>query len=234
MTTVRKAKVAVIDEHDVVRAGLEAFLLHDDATLAVIGSFADPADYLAWLPTNDVDVLVTEIQRNGHAPDMGGLKAACAAGPPVLVYSRLSSAEVILSSLDAGARCYVAKSDGREQLIAALKRVLAGEPCLNPRMVHALEDCATSGRLNLSDREKQVLRGWLRSDNKEEVARALQIAPTTVRTHVQRVRSKYASAGRPAPTKATLLARAIEDGIVGISDLGAANLAGVASTPEIC
>lgn len=233
MTAVRTARVAVIDEYDVVRAGLESWLELDPSSFTVTGSFADADDYLAWLPIHrDVDVVVTEIQRDGRAPDMECLREVCAAGPPVLVYSRLSSAEIILSSIDAGARCYVAKSDGRQQLIAALNRVVAGEPCLNPRMVHAVEDRAASGRLNLSDREKQVLRVWLRSDSKEEVAQALQIASTTVRTHVQRVRSKYAGAGRPAPTKSMLLARAIEDGIVGISDLGAAPLAGVATTPE--
>lgn len=85
----------------------------------------------------------------------------------------------------------------------------------------AMEQSAAVGRLNLSDREKQLLAAWLRTDSKEEVARSLHIAPATVRTHVQRVRTKYTNAGRPAPTKAALLARAIEDGIVGLGDLSA-------------
>ncbi len=51
------------------------------------------------------------------------------------------------------------------------------------------------------------------------VARQLQIAPTTVRTHLQRVRAKYAAVGRPATTKAALVARAIQDGIVSVNDI---------------
>jgi hypothetical protein len=48
---------------------------------------------------------------------------------------------------------------------------------------------------------------------------ALFIEPSTVRTHLQRVREKYVAVGRPAPTKPALIARAIQDGIVSADDL---------------
>lgn len=201
-------RVAVVDEYDVVRAGLESWLATEQP-LKVAGSFAHPSECLAWLPTHgDVDI-----------PDIECLRELCAVGPAVVVYSRLTGAEVILACLDAGARCFVAKADGRDQLIAALESVGAGVPYVSPRMADALNHSTTTGRLHLSDREKQVLMAWLRTDSKDEVAESLHIAPATVRTHVQRVRIKYANAGRPAPTKSALLARAIEDGIVGLSDL---------------
>ena len=213
-------RVALVDEHDVVRAGITSWLSGDQLT--VVGSFAHCAKYLAWLSTNGgVDVLVTEIQDNGHAPDLEALRELCAAGPAVVVHSRLTAPEIILSALDAGALSYVAKTDGREQLIAALSHARDGRPYVGPRMAAALEESQQMGRLNLSEREKQVLMAWLRTDSKEDVARSLHIAPATVRTHLQRVRIKYAQAGRAAPTKSALLARAIEDGIVGLSDLSA-------------
>ena len=61
---------------------------------------------------------------------------------------------------------------------------------------------------------------WFGTESKDHVGNLLHIAPATVRTHLQRVRAKYAGVGRPAPTKSALLARAIEDGIIGLSDLG--------------
>ena len=211
-------RVAVVDEYDVVRAGIASWLSGDQLT--VIGSFAHVAEYLAWQPASyGVDVLVTEIQQNSHAPDIDCLRRLCAAGPAVVVFSRLTSPEVILASLDAGALSYISKVDGREHLLAALSHVCRGRRYVSSRMSDALERSAALGRLNLSDREKQVLMAWLRTDSKDDVARSLHIAPATVRTHVQRVRIKYANAGRPAPTKSALLARAIEDGIVGLSDL---------------
>lgn len=71
----------------------------------------------------------------------------------------------------------------------------------------------------LAPREREVLLAWILCDNKDDVARQLQISTTTVRTHLQRIRDKYAAAGRPASTKAALVARAIQDGLVDVNDL---------------
>jgi DNA-binding CsgD family transcriptional regulator len=64
-----------------------------------------------------------------------------------------------------------------------------------------------------------VLIAWFQTENKNAVAKKLFIEPSTVATHLQRVRAKYASVGRPAPTKAALVARAIQDGILCVDDL---------------
>jgi DNA-binding CsgD family transcriptional regulator len=74
-------------------------------------------------------------------------------------------------------------------------------------------------RPDLAPRETEVLLAWILCDNKDDVATQLQISTTTVRTHLQRIREKYATVGRPAPTKAALLARAIQDGLVDVNDL---------------
>lgn len=74
-------------------------------------------------------------------------------------------------------------------------------------------------RPDLAPREKEVLIAWFQTDSKDGVARALNIAPTTVRTHLQRVRAKYAAVGRPASTKAALVARALQDGLIDVDDL---------------
>jgi DNA-binding CsgD family transcriptional regulator len=71
----------------------------------------------------------------------------------------------------------------------------------------------------LSAREAEVLRLWIQSESKVEVGSALTIAPATVMTHIARIRSKYADVGRPARTKAQLLARALQDGLVRLEDL---------------
>ena len=86
-------------------------------------------------------------------------------------------------------------------------------------MAKALLNDTALGRIKLSEREKEVLVAWFQTENKDLVAKRLYIAPTTVRTHLQRARAKYAAVGRPAPTKSALLARAIEDGILSLNDL---------------
>lgn len=74
-------------------------------------------------------------------------------------------------------------------------------------------------RPDLAPRETEVLVAWLLTENKNRVARQLHVSPATVRTHLQRIRAKYAAVGRPARTKAALAARAIQDGLIDIDDL---------------
>ena len=76
--------------------------------------------------------------------------------------------------------------------------------------------CWTSRRARVTVAPREA---WLLTDNKDVVARQLHIAPTTVRTHLQRVRAKYAAVGRPARSKAALVARAIQEGLIDIDDL---------------
>jgi len=68
-------------------------------------------------------------------------------------------------------------------------------------------------------REREVLVAWFQTESKELVGQRLYISPATVRTHLQRIRIKYAAAGRPATTKAALVARAIQDGMISVDDL---------------
>lgn len=68
----------------------------------------------------------------------------------------------------------------------------------------------------LGQREMEVLRAWFRCDSKETAARELFVSVNTVKTHIERVRAKYADVGRPAPTQALLLVRAIQDGWVEV------------------
>ena len=71
----------------------------------------------------------------------------------------------------------------------------------------------------LSAREVEVLIAWITRDSKSAVSRALFIAPGTVNTPLSRIRTKYHHAGRTAPTKAALLARAVQDGLIGLDEL---------------
>ena len=77
----------------------------------------------------------------------------------------------------------------------------------------------SAGRVALSAREREVLVAWLKTDSKTAVAKELYLTASTVRTHLQRIREKYARAGRPARTKAALAARAIQDGYITLGEL---------------
>ncbi|WP_374230484.1 helix-turn-helix transcriptional regulator [Rhodococcus sp. ARC_M6] len=71
----------------------------------------------------------------------------------------------------------------------------------------------------LTNREIEVLQHWLKSDSKPVVSAQLGISIGTVNTQLTRIRGKYAAIERSAPTKTSLLARALQDGIIDLDEL---------------
>lgn len=88
-----------------------------------------------------------------------------------------------------------------------------------PRRRVASTSSRRADRPALSDREREVLLAWFESDSKNLVATRFGLSVKTIDTYIERVRIKYAEVGRPATTKAALVARALQDGLVDLSDL---------------
>ncbi|MHA3023588.1 response regulator [Mycobacterium sp. BMJ-28] len=213
--------VALIDDHDVIHAGVKAWFAETDPPIDLVADYPDPASFLTEHPRGDetIDVVLFDLQYERYRPEFESLRAVCAAGHRVIVYSHMSTDEVILSSLDAGAMTFLAKGEDKQHLFDAIYAAHSNTPYVGPRMAKALFSDRTVGRPGLSTREREVLIAWFQTENKEFVAKRLFIEPSTVRTHLQRARAKYAAVGRPAPTKAALIARAVQDGILSIDDL---------------
>ena len=213
--------VALIDDHDVIHAGVRAWFAGCDPTIDLVADYPHPSAFLADHPRGgeDIDVVMFDLQYERFQPEFETLRRVCEAGHRVIVYSHMATDEVILSSLDAGAITFLAKGEDKQHLFDAVYAAHANTPYVGPRMAKALFNDRTVGRPGLSTREREVLIAWFQTENKEFVAKRLFIEPSTVRTHLQRARAKYAAVGRPAPTKAALIARAVQDGILSIEDL---------------
>lgn len=214
--------VAVIDSHDAIHAAVELWCSQAEPPIRFAGSFYSAEQFLEKYPaaaTSSVGAVVLELEAHRTHVDFSALDGIVARGHRVIMYSHIATDEVILTSLDRGAVTYLAKSERKDHLIDAIRAAETDRPYVGPRMAGAMLNDSTVGRPNLAPREKEVLIAWFRTESKDLVARQLQIAPTTVRTHLQRVRAKYAAVGRPATTKAALVARAIQDGIVNVDDM---------------
>lgn len=213
--------IVVVDRQAVVHAGIRFWLAGSEPEIKIVGDFAEPDQFKSAYPTatSDVDVVLFALKDDGHRPEFDVLHEICRLGHRVIVYSHHVTDEIILTCLDVGALTFVAKSEGEDHLREALSAARSNTPYVGPRMARALLNDRTVGRPHLSTREREVLLAWFQTENKELVGRRLFIEPSTVRTHLQRVRAKYAAIGRPAPTKAALIARAVQDGILGIDDL---------------
>lgn len=99
------ARVAIIDDHDVVHAGVEAWCASADPSISVVGSFFTATEFFSAFPSfpDGVDVVVLDLQLDASKPDFETLRALCARGQRVVVYSYLTADEVVLTCLELGA-----------------------------------------------------------------------------------------------------------------------------------
>jgi DNA-binding NarL/FixJ family response regulator len=216
------ASVAVVDEHDAIHAAIELWCGQARPAIRFAGNYFSADEFLADHPSpaaSGVGPIVLELPKQRDGVDFTALDRIVSQRHRAIVYSHFATDEVILTALDRGAVSYVTKAESKNHLIDAIRAADTDTPYVGPRMALAMLNDSTVGRANLAPREKEVLVAWFRTESKGHVAELLQIAPTTVRTHLQRVRAKYAAVGRPANTKAALVARAIQDGIVNVEDI---------------
>ncbi|BBZ55130.1 LuxR C-terminal-related transcriptional regulator [Mycolicibacterium phocaicum] len=213
--------IAVVDDHDVIHTGVSAWCAQADPPIRVASDHLDAESFLDVYPKADgqLAAVILDLELRSRQPDFDAVAAIVDAGHAVIVYSHLENAEVILRCLAIGVVTYRAKSEGQGHLIEAIRAASTHEPYVGPRMAAAICSDTDSGRPGLTRREREVLKAWFQTESKDIVAKRLHLAPTTVRTHLQRVRAKYAAAGRPAATKAQLVARAVQDGILSVEDL---------------
>jgi DNA-binding NarL/FixJ family response regulator len=223
-STTRSARgitIAIVDDHDVIHAGVFLWCAQARPPVRIAGNYVTAEDFLERFPqpSSEINAVTLDLELTSRRPDFDALTRLVDAGHRVVVYSHLVDDEVILHCLDLGATSYVTKTEGRDHLLDSLRAAAVDAAHVGPRMAGALSGDRDPGRPNLAAREREALVAWFQTENKDLVGRRLGVAPTTVRTYLQRARAKYAAVGRPAPTKAALVARAIQDGIVSVDDL---------------
>jgi two-component system nitrate/nitrite response regulator NarL len=203
--------VAVIDDHPVVIEGIQAWLAADPR-VAVIAA-GDSLDVLTAQVRAAADVLLLDLNLHGRLV-LDTVADLADAGHRIIVYSQFAEHDLVLATLDAGAREFIAKHEGRQHLVEAVLAVTADRPYVTPTTAGAIAGDRRPHHPVLSQQERTALLLWFQSMSKSSVASRMNVSPHTVDMYIRRARLKYAQAGRSAPTKADLLARAIEDGLV--------------------
>ncbi|KKK05532.1 response regulator transcription factor [Micromonospora sp. HK10] len=212
----RPIGVAIVDDHPVVIDGVRAWLA-SEPRLRVLATGDDPDVVLRAAP--EADVVLLDLRLHGRMV-LDKLAELSAAGWRVVVYSEHGDPETMLAALDAGAAAFLAKHEGREHCVATVLAAATDRPYVPPTLAGAMVGDPRPDRPALSDKEREALLLWFQSMSKASVARRMRISEHTVKQYVDRARIKYTRAGRPAATKAALLARAIEDGLVRPEEIG--------------
>ncbi|QHZ00046.1 Transcriptional regulatory protein LiaR [Streptomyces sp. S4.7] len=218
MAEVTGLTAVIIDDHPAVRAGIAQWLAAGTPPIRVAASSENVR--AAWTGEGvDADVVILDLHLGGPVPAMGELRRLTEAGRRLVVYSMRADDDTALQCLELGALSYLTKAEGAEHLLEAAVMAAAGRAYTPPSLAGALAGDRSATRPSLSARETEVLIEWFQSESKAFVGRRLGISPHTVNTHLEHIRVKYAMSGRQAPTKAALLARAIQEGLIGLDDL---------------
>jgi two-component system nitrate/nitrite response regulator NarL len=211
----------VVDDHTLFRRGLIA-LLGQDAGLQVVGEAGDAAEALRLAPQLQPQVILMD----NHLPGVMGVDAIrglreVAPASRVLMLTVSEDAQDLAAALRNGAQGYLLKTIDGDLLAEAIRRAARGEPVVSPELMGKLVAAfqsqgvaeaaalmaapatapaplpeAGSGAAPLSPREEDVLREIARGASNKEIARALDIAETTVKIHVQHILRKLGLSSR--------------------------------------
>jgi DNA-binding NarL/FixJ family response regulator len=195
-------RVAIVDDHPVVRQGIAA-LLAAQPGIEVVGSADSVEDGLALVAGTDVDVLLLDI-RLGTDSGLRLLRDGPAGSmPAVVVLSAYDYPQYADAALRLGAAGFVIKSAPLEELINAIQRAAGGGMAFAVRPRAGVE--------RVSARELEVIRLVIEGRSNDEVGVALGIGVKTVETHLRRLFERFSVGSRTE-----LAARALREGWLDI------------------
>ena len=194
-------RVLIVDDHRLFRAGVRAEL---EPLLEIAGEAGTVDEAVTAIRDREPDVVLLDV----HMPDGGGvevIRRAAAEGrrPCFLALSVSDAAEDVIAVIRAGARGYVTKNIGPEELAEAVRRVHGGDAVFSPRLAGFVLDAfagpATQPETELdllTPREREVIQHIARGYMYKEIALRLDISPKTVEAHVSSVLRKLQLSSR--------------------------------------
>lgn len=217
-----KIRVALVDDHHIVRRGLQSFLKAFE-DLVIVGEAASGEEALKhieeWLP----DVVIMDLLMPGGMDGIEAIRRIHALTPHTRIVALTSYADDtrVVAALRAGAIGYVRKEADPDLLLASVRAAARGQSLLDPAVATIVmqELMRTANHADkhgtaLTEREQNVLRQLALGRTNREIAQALTISEETVKTHVGNVLTKLQLAHR---TQAVIYA--LKKGMISLDEL---------------
>ena len=193
-------RVLLVDDDELMRAGLRA-VLSSDQSIRVVGEASSGRGAISAVGAYGPDLVLMDVRM----PDLDGIAATrevLAASPEVrvLILTTFEEDEYIFGALHAGASGFLLKRTRPEELLTAIHTVAAGDSLLSPSVTRRVithmanqpvRNTRGGERLEeLTTREREVLELVARGLSNSEIAGTLVIEESTVKTHVKRILMK--------------------------------------------
>jgi len=192
-------KVFIVDDHQVLIDGIK-FILDGKEEISIVGEALDGEMALAKMKNIEIDVVLLDI----NLPKKDGIetcKALLKMKPDVKVIglTMFNEGSFIQNMLKSGARGYILKHEGKEEMIKAIKSVYAGEEYLSQEVSKTLIQSMITGKdrpnsnfiPKLTRREREILALILEEHTTAEIAGKLFLSLSTIETHRKNLLSKF-------------------------------------------
>jgi len=199
MGKTKPIRVLIVDDHPMVRSGLEEFIYAYD-WMEPVGEAQNGVEAVEFCAANEVDVVLMDMVM----PMMNGSEATrriLALGKPlqVIVLTSFHEQDLVQQALKAGAISYLLKNASAEDLAAAIQAAHAGRSILAPEATEALIQAARQGTgvgFDLTAREREVLALLVDGSSNLEISKKLSISMATVKYHLTNIFSKLGAKNR--------------------------------------
>jgi NarL family two-component system response regulator LiaR len=195
-TAIKPIKVLIVDDHEVVRKGLQTFLgLHDD--IEIIGEAGDGQTAVDLTAQLAPDVILMDLVM----PCMDGIAATrviheLQPGVQIIALTSFTDEDKIIPAIQAGAASYLLKDVSADVLVEAIRAVQRGERRLHPEVMRKLMEqvakppTASPAAGSLTPRELEVLALVAQGKHNRDIAAALIISEKTAKMHISNILAK--------------------------------------------
>ncbi len=192
-------RVLVVDDHDMVRSGLSAFLMTTD-DLELVGEASDGEQAVQLADELRPDVVLMDL----IMPGMDGVAATHAIRSKypetqVIALTSFGEEKLVRTAVQAGAIAYLLKNVSADQLADAIRAAYAGRSTLSPEAAETLVRSASQSENRipeLTPRERQVLELMAEGLNNSQIAERLVVSRSTIKYHVSNILSKLGVTSR--------------------------------------
>jgi DNA-binding NarL/FixJ family response regulator len=189
--------VLIVDDHPMMRTALR-IALEDEADLTVVGEAGTVAEGRRQVIALKPDLILLDL----YLPDGSGLdliqfRNEQLPGTRILMMTSSNNEKDIMDAVQAGADSYLVKDSPPEQLLLALRTIVAGKNFLTPgatgillKQLRQPQPESTPGETPLSVREQEILHHLAGGASSAQIAKTLHISGSTLRTHLQHILKK--------------------------------------------